>query len=208
MPLRLFSRSAIIAGILVLSACATPYGGGMGGPGGGPGGMGGSGGMNGGERGVPERGAFKSPIEQIQEQLVDTAMALKLTPKQAVLWDAYQASVGALMADQVKQELYATTPRTALQLINGKVDVVRNRLTAMEEIAERATTLYQSLDDGQKTIADQRLAATVPALYSGLVVQSGGGRAGGGQEQGGRGGRGGQGGMGGPGGTGGGMGRF
>ncbi|WP_319245244.1 Spy/CpxP family protein refolding chaperone [uncultured Propionivibrio sp.] len=204
MPRRIFARSAIVAGIVVLSACATPYGGGMGGPGGGPGGMGG-GGMNGGERGVSQGAAFKSPIEQIQEQLVDTAMALKLTPKQAVLWDTYQASVGALMADQVKQELFATTPRTALQLINGKVDVVRNRLTAMEEIAERATTLYQSLDDGQKTIADQRLAATVPALYSGLVVQSGGGRAGGGQEQGGHGGRGGPGGMGGPGG---GMGRF
>lgn len=200
MPRRVFARSATVAGILVLSACATPYGG----PGGGPSGMGGVGGMSGGERGMPQGGAFKSPIEQIQEQLVDTAMALKLTPKQAVLWDAYQASVGALMADQVKQELYATTPRTAVQLINGKVDVVRNCLTAMEEIAERATTLYQSLDDGQKTIADQRLAATVPALYSGLVVQSSGGRAGGGQEQGGRGGRGGQGGMGGPGS----MGRF
>lgn len=149
---------------------------------GGPGGRGGpegDGGPGGGSGRGGERGAFVSPIEQIQEQLADTAQELNLTPKQAVLWDNYQASVAALMADQLKHSAYAaSSSRTAVQQINAKVDVVRNRLAAMEEVAEKASALYQSLDETQKRIADQRLAATVPALYSGLVVQSGdGGRS-------------------------------
>ena len=161
---------------------------------GGPGGPEGDGGPSGGSGRAGERGAFVSPIEQIQEQLADTAQALTLTPKQAVLWDSYQASVAALMADQLKHSTYdASSSRTAVQQINGKVDVVRNRLAAMEEVAERANALYQSLDETQKKIADQRLAATVPALYSGLVVQSGdGGRS---AAQGGSNGRSGRGGM-------------
>lgn len=177
----------------VLAGCASPQGGPGGSPGGGfePGG---------GRGGNPT--AFRSPIEQIQEQLAETASALKLTPKQTVLWESYQASVGALMADQVKREVYASTPRTALQQIHAKVDVVRNRLAAMEEVAERATALYQSLDETQKKIADQRLVATVPALYSGLVVQGGEGGRSAGSGPGGPGGRGGQGG------PGGGMGRY
>ena len=188
-------RSAALIVLLVLGGCASPPGGGVGGP---PGG-----GMEGGGSRT-HQAAFKSPIEQIHEQLVETAKALNLTPKQLVLWEGYQASVGALMADQVKQEVFAATPRTALQQINGKVDVVRNRLAAMEDIAERATALYQSFDEAQKKTADQRLGSTVPALYSGLVVQ--GGEGGRGNERGGpgQGGRGGQSG----GGPGGGMGRF
>ena len=191
-------RVALLAtvSVLTISACGTP----MGGRGGPPMGDGPEAGGNRGQ----SQGVCRSPIDQMQEQLTETAQALKLTPKQAVLWEAYQASVGNLMADQVKRELYAPPSRSALHQINGKVDVVRNRLAAMEEIAERATALYQSLDDEQKKIADQRLAGTVPALYSGLICQ-GGGEAGRGSERGGPG----QGGRGGPGGMGGGgMGRY
>ena len=149
----------------------------------------------GGNRG-PGQGTCRSPVDQLQEQLAETAQALQLTPRQVVLWEAYQASVGGLMADQIKREIYAPSPRSALQQIDGKVDMARNRLAAMEDIAERAAALYRSLDNEQKKIADQRLAGTVPALYAGPVCQGDAGRPGGEGGGPGAGGRGGPGGMG------------
>lgn len=188
-------RSCLLATVVAvsISACGTP----MGGPGGRP-----AGGQAEDERGVG-RGVCRSPIDQLQEQLAETALALKLTPRQVVLWEAYQAGVRRLMADQVKREIYALASRSALNQINGKVDVVRNRLAAMEEVAELATALYQALDGEQQRVADQRLAGTVPALYSGLSCQGGDAVRSGERGGPGQGGRGGPGGMGG-----GGMGRF
>ena len=164
----------------LVSACGTP--------------MGGRGPETGGNRG-PGQGTCRSPVDQLQEQLAETAQALQLTPRQVVLWEAYQASVSGLMADQIKREIYAPSPRSALQQIDGKVDMARNRLAAMEDIAERATALYRSLDNGQKKIADQRLAGTVPALYAAPVCQGDAGRSGGEGGGPGAGGRGGPGGM-------------
>ena len=182
--------------------CAAPSGG-RGSP---PSGSGPEGGEGRGQ--AQGQGVCRAPVDQVQEQLAETALALKLTPKQLVLWEAYQASVGSLMSDQIKREVYSPPTRSAVQQVNGKVDVVRNRLTAMEEIAERGTVLYQSLDDAQKKVADLRLAATVPPLYSGLICQGGGDSGQRGERGGpGQGGRGGPGGMGG-GSGGGGMGRF
>lgn len=187
---------AVMTAGLVISACSTPMGGAGGRP---PGG-----GKEGGDAIGMCRGVYRSPIDQLQEQFAETALMLKLTPRQTVLWDAYQASVGGLVADQIKREINASPMRSALNQINGKVDEVRNRLAAIEDIAERANALYQSLDGEQKKVADLRLASTVPALYSGQSCQSGdSGRSG---ERGGPGA--GSGARGGPGGIGGGMGRF
>lgn len=149
-------------------------------------------------------------VDNLQTQLQTTAEALKLTPTQAVLWDAYQEKVGALMADQMKLQPYRARRQNAMQQIGQKVETVRNRLTAMEEIQEAASKLYGSLDEKQKAIADQTLPQTVPALYSGLGGGSGGNPGGerNGERSSGRGGPGG-GGMGGPGGgMGGGFGRM
>lgn len=143
-------------------------------------------------------------VNQLQGQLQKTASALKLAPTQRVLWDAYQERVGALMADQIKLPPYRNSRQSAPQQIAGKVDTVRNRLTALEEIQEAANQLYASLDDEQQRTADRLLPATVPALYSGLAGEGDGdGR----REGGGPGERGGPGGgRGGPGGGMGGMG--
>lgn len=169
-----------------------------------------------GDRGGPSRGSDMemgrdgggSIISDLQTRLQQTAEALNLTPTQAVLWEAYQEKVGALMADQLKIQPYRSK-QTAMQQVGQKVDTVRLRLTAMEDIQESAGKLYAALDAKQKITADQMLPATVPALYSGIV--SGGGSEGrGNNRQEGPGGRGGMGGgMGGPGGgMGGGFGRM
>lgn len=110
-------------------------------------------------------------VEPVREQLRETAIALALTPKQQVLWNDYQEKISALMADQMRANGYQLTARHAPQQIESKVNTVRNRLAAMEDIAEQASALYQSLDEAQKKTADQRLAGTVPNLYSGLNCQ-------------------------------------
>ena len=146
-------------------------------------------------------------LDEVLGQLRDSAEELKLTPRQVPLWGAYQDKVGALMADQMRVEAYRRPEQTAPQQIAGKVDGVRNRLAALEDIADAANKLYQSLDEAQKKVADRRLASTVPTLYSGLAGGSDRGEAAmprGGERNGGDG-RGRSGGMGG---MGGGMGRF
>jgi hypothetical protein len=121
-------------------------------------------------RSVSANGVGSPVMDTLQQQLSEVATALNLTPRQQVLWDDYQAKVGALMADQMRVNLNTPTPRGTMPQIDAKVDTVRNRLAAMEEIAEAARRLYQSLDETQRGVADQRLAATLPALYSGLAV--------------------------------------
>lgn len=133
-------------------------------------------------------------LEQIQAQLSGTAQALNLNPRQQALWETYQSRVGALVADQMRVDFNSAMRRTAMQQIHAKVDTVRNRLTALEDIATAAQALYQSLDETQRAVADQRLAGTVPALYSGLGSPGGAGPM--------PGGRNGGAGMGGPGGMG------
>lgn len=189
----------LISSALLLSACA-PMGGREGPNGGPPGGAR--------EMGMGRDGGGNI-ISDLQERLQQTAEALKLNPRQAVLWDAYQERVGALMADQMKLQAYRSH-QTAMQQIGQKVDTVRLRLAAMEDIHEAAAKLYDALDETQKKTADQLLPQTVPALYSGITNGgNGGGRSGDRQDK-----NGGRGGMGGPGsgmgggGMGGGMGRM
>lgn len=140
----------------LLTACATP------------------GGHDENPPGRREIGGAASIVSQLQGQLQDTATALKLGPTQLVLWDVYQERVGALMADQLKLAPYRNSRQNAPQQIAGKVDTVRNRLTALEEIQEAANKLYASLDDEQKRTADRLLPATIPTLYSGLAGEGGG----------------------------------
>ncbi|WP_088179045.1 Spy/CpxP family protein refolding chaperone [Azonexus hydrophilus] len=148
----------LLIAVLCSAACA-PMG--RGGPGEGAG------------RGGPETGLSVGSVTELgQEQLRLTGEALRLNPAQTVFWDRYQEKVGALLADQMKLPSYRAR-QTAVQQIAGKADVVRNRLSAMEDILDAASALYQALDDRQKKIADEMLAATVPALYSGLGASAG-----------------------------------
>lgn len=193
--MKLISPVLLLSSAILFSACA-PMGGREGHNGGPPG--------IGGEMGMGREGG-NMIVSDLQDRLQQAAETLKLSPTQAVLWDAYQEKVGALMADQMKLQPYRSR-QTAMQQIGQKVDTVRLRLAAMEDIQEAAGKLYAALNDEQKKTADQLLPQTVPALYSGIGSGGGnsGGRSGDRQEKGG-----GRGGMGGPGGgMGGGFGRM
>lgn len=122
-------------------------------------------------------------IADIEQQLDNVRYQLKLRPEQENAWQSYQEKVGALVADQLRP-----APRepqengSALRQIDRKTDVVRNRLAAMEDIADAAHHLYEKLDEQQRATADRLLAATVPALYSGLGEERPGGRKDSGRE--------------------------
>lgn len=111
--------------------------------------------------------------EDLQTQLSEVEQRLSLTPFQQVRWDRYREAVGALMADQLRMDPRPVSRLDAMRQIQRRVDVVRNRLVAMEDVAEAAGPLYESLDDNQKRIADRLLPGTVPALYSGLGARDG-----------------------------------
>jgi len=149
-----------------LIACAP-----MGGRGG-PGDMGGGppdGGLDGGNS--PRSVSLAS----VHGELLATVGAdLVISDAQRPAWDDYCDAVGALMSDQTRARHAVARSDNAVQQIGRKVDVVRNRLAAMEDIQMAADRLYTVLTPEQQRIADVRLAATVPALYSGLSEGNGG----------------------------------
>jgi hypothetical protein len=121
-------------------------------------------------------------LDQTQRQLEEAHAKLKLRADQEAYWDAYAEKIGALMTDQLRSPPRAAQekPQPATARIERKVDLVRNRLAAMEDIADAAKRLYGKLDPTQRAAADQWLPATVPDLYSGLWQGSPGGSAPGG----------------------------
>lgn len=165
----------VVAFVLVATEAAAQFGGGFG-----PGRMGppGGGSMEGGPQGRPPVTASGSHlIPMIEQQLVEARIQLGIRLEQEELWGAYQERVGALLADQLRPRPTNETQGNALQQVERKIDIVRNRLTALEDIAEAAGRLYAALDDAQKEKADRLLAGTVPALYSGLAGDHMGGPA-------------------------------
>lgn len=102
-------------------------------------------------------------------QLSNTRLALKLTPEQAPAWQVYENRVVDLLDDLARG---AKVPDgSALKQIDARIDVVRNRLTALEDIAGAAVKLYGALTEEQKSTADRMLAATLPTLYSGAPLR-------------------------------------
>jgi hypothetical protein len=142
--------------------------------GGGPPGRGGMGRPSGGmERDGPpaeRRAASVSGdylITDTMRQLDNVRYQLGLRPEQEQLWAVYQEKIGALIGDQLRPRR-ETTGGNALQQIERKIDVVRNRLAALEEIAYTARSFYQHLDAPQQEKADRLLPTTLPAMYSGI----------------------------------------
>jgi len=125
----------------------------------------GEGGPDGGppqEHGDPFQQALAQDFQARLDQLKE---ALKITPEQEPLWQAYEDKVRALMTDMNAPPGAPPENQDALQKIDRQVDTARDRLTAMEDIALAAKALYSKLTPEQKTLADQRLAGTLPQLY-------------------------------------------
>jgi hypothetical protein len=138
---------AIIGGVLaVVVACTAPdllaqF------PGGKPGGMGGRT-----RGGTPSSSGFQAPRPAsdgnvtvlIEYRLGLLEEDLKLTPTLLKSWEPYAERVRAMAADVMRERAPAQSlaPPTAMQQMNRTVDVARNRLTALEDVAAAAKTLY------------------------------------------------------------------
>jgi hypothetical protein len=112
-----------------------------------------------------------NPNDLARMQLTNVRTALKLTPEQAPAWQVYENKVVSLL-DDLSRGMSQSAGVTALKQIDARVDVIRNRLTAMEDIAEAASKLYGGLSEEQKRTADRLLAGTLPALYSGTPISA------------------------------------
>lgn len=90
---------------------------------------------------------------------------LKLRPDQEPLFDAYADKVRAFAQDvsreRQRQKTAGTTRASVIERIDRVLDTMRNRLTAEEDIAQAAKTLYARLDSGQQLAADPRLASVM-----------------------------------------------
>jgi len=148
-------------------------GGGPGGMGGGPGGMGGPQGR--GPGGPAEASMAQAAAADLQMTITRLRDDLKLAKAQQILFDAYVDKITNLGDDiQRSQVTLRSTNNVELaspQQFGQMIDLARNRLTAVEEIAEAGTKLFESLSGEQKAIANRRLAALVtPLLVGGPMV--------------------------------------
>ncbi len=90
---------------------------------------------------------------------------LKLAPQQEAAWQAYVSKIQAMASDLARDRRRAqTSPQLPMpQQFDRVLDAARNHLTALEDIAVAAKTLYEALTPEQKAIADSRLAAIIPS---------------------------------------------
>lgn len=108
--------------------------------------------------------------EQVEDRLGLLEEDLHLAADQRIAWQSYADKVKALVADigrERERGPLGGEQGGALQKIDRAVDTARNRLTALEDIATAAKTLYAALTPQQKSVADPRLATIVAAATSG-----------------------------------------
>jgi len=119
----------------------------------GRGGMGGGGGAEG-KAGKPEA----TPVLEVT--LHELEEDLKLAPEQQPLFDAYAETLRGLANDvaRQRQSTAKAASATLVERIDRNVDTLRNRLTAVEDIAQAAKALYAKLNSDQQRAADPRLA--------------------------------------------------
>lgn len=119
-------------------------------------------GMGGGSDGGQGKGGKPEPTPALEITLHELQEDLKLAPEQQPLFDAYAETLrglaGDVVRDRQRQRDPAATSATLVQRIDRNVDALRNRLAAVEDIAQAAKALYAKLNPDQQRTADPRLA--------------------------------------------------
>jgi protein CpxP len=105
------------------------------------------------EKGGPEQ------VSSIEVTLHEFHEDLKLSAEQEPAWDVYVERVMALVGDIARERSQREKAQiNVLQRIDRTVDMARDRLTAVEDIALSAKSLYARLTPEQQQVADPRLA--------------------------------------------------
>lgn len=131
--------------------------------------MGGPPGRGPGSMGSPSMA--QAAAADLQADIVRLRDDLKLTTTQQRLFDAYIDKIMSF-GDDIQRSQFALRSLPSSETSSPKkfgqlVDAARNRLAALEDIAEAGTAVYANLSPGQKSIADRRLAEIAWPLVSG-----------------------------------------
>jgi hypothetical protein len=113
-----------------------------------------------------KKGGEEPRVNPIEVTLHEFHEDLKLTDAQEPAWESYVEKLRALGRD-VGRESRARPPQLGLlQRIDRIVDSARNRLTALEDIAQSAKALYAGLTPEQQKMADPRLANLIAMPFA------------------------------------------
>jgi hypothetical protein len=107
------------------------------------------------------KGGVREPqVDMLEVTLHEFHEDLKLSPAQEPAWESWSDKVHALATDIARERSRGRTAAqgSVLQRIDLAVDGARNRLTALEDIAQSAKALYAGLSAEQQRISDPRLA--------------------------------------------------
>ena len=130
--------------------------------------------VSGAQTAPPGRPALESSVSGMAAGAGNLARLLdqlQLSPVQMPLWQAYSDRVAAYT-----RLYYEEKPATAYTGDNGArqvgrlVDLLQNRLAALEEIEGAARALYAALNATQKKLADNRLLETIPVFNAVGIV--------------------------------------
>src|SRR6266851_71166 len=107
----------------------------------------------------------QNSVDQLALILAELQEDLKLTADQQAAWDAYARNVEALASDlaRARGRTKEVMQMKVLLRLDHAVDVARDRLTAVEDIAAAAKKLYAGLTPEQQSTADPRLATAIAA---------------------------------------------
>lgn len=146
------SSMKIIAGLIAAGAVAGVAVAQPGFEGGGPMGQGGPGMMRGGMK-----GGMADPAARAEQRLSRLKSALKITPEQEPLWQAFaeKSKAEAGKGFQAMRDSAQDRKLTAPERMDRMTAMMRERLTAMESVHASFKRLYDALTPEQKTVADQ-----------------------------------------------------
>jgi len=112
----------------------------------------------GGDDAAKDKGGGEPRVNMLETTAHELHEDLKLTPVQEPLWDTYLEKVRLLGNDIARERVQQPSGRTVTQQIDRVVDTARNRLAALEDIAQAAKELYAKLTPEQQPAANPRLA--------------------------------------------------
>ncbi|HYT15696.1 MAG TPA: Spy/CpxP family protein refolding chaperone [Burkholderiales bacterium] len=117
----------------------------------------------------------QNSVDQLALILAELQEDLKLTANQQAAWDAYVRDVEALASDVARERdrTKEVMQMKVLQRLDHAVDVARDRLTAVEDIAAAAKKLHAGLTPEQQSVADPRLATAIAAAADSGTANSG-----------------------------------
>lgn len=98
--------------------------------------------------------AFEVTLHELHEDL-------RLSPEQEKAWQPYEQKLRALMDDQRRERSHKAGSLDLMKRLDRIVDVARDRLTALEDVADAAKALYGALTPEQQATADPRLANVI-----------------------------------------------